>query len=234
MKSIHIPVSLWVQISFIILCLFCFIAYFSSYHFGKKYAQNDGPPFIRKFLKFCYCGIGSLIYISWITMNFLPQPRFSNLLHVVFMGQPVEWFGLAMSLYGLAILIYFSRWFGESYIANWAVARSDYDYLKPKKLLTTGRYGIVRHPMVIGVIFQIFGLALFLGSYYTLLLWPIYFMLNNTMNTIQEKYVLVPEFGNEYLTYMKTTPRILTWWSSIILLVGLVLAVLATINVPLG
>lgn len=231
MNTVNIPANLWIQISFIILCIFCFIAYFSSYHFGKHY-ENDGPPLVRKFLKFCYCGIGSMIYLSWILMTFLPQPRFSNVFQVIFMGQEVEWFGLTMSIYGLAVFAYFSVWFAESYIANWAVARSGYDYLKPQKLLTTGRYGVVRHPMVIGVIFQIMGLALLLGSYYTILLWPIYFLINNTMNTIQEKYVLVPEFGNEYRVYMKTTPRILTWWSFIILIIGIMLAVLAIMKAP--
>ena len=82
-------------------------------------------------------------------------------------------------------------------------------FYAPKKLLTDGIYGRVRHPMIIGDILCHFSLILFMGSFYTLCLFPIYILIDLYMIKVQVKFSLMPYFREELLAYKKTTPSLL-------------------------
>lgn len=71
--------------------------------------------------------------------------------------------------------------------------------LKPKgKLLTTGGYGIVRHPIYSGVILLGLGLALIFKAIYALAYVPVVAILFGLMTIIEEKG-LIEEYGKEYM-----------------------------------
>jgi protein-S-isoprenylcysteine O-methyltransferase Ste14 len=219
MEAFFVYPGFRLQVFFIIVSVIAFTFYFLSYYLGKKYERINGAPSVRKFLKFCYAYIGSVSYLCWMIMSMLPQPRFPNLLSLL-SGYTVELPAMVASGYGLAMMLYTMVWSFKATKVNFQVTLSNYDYLKPQRLITDGQYSIVRHPMVICAFFHVFGLALFTGAYYTLLFMPVFFILNDAMNWIQEKYVLKAEFPEAYKAYSKTTPRILTWWMAIILVAG--------------
>lgn len=217
---IKIYPGFWTQIIMMLISIIGLIGYYFSFRLGKVYERKNGSQAIRNFLKLLYIGGASTCYI-WIIMSFLKQPRFPGIVDII-LRREVSIIGLFTSSYGLLILLFFSAWVFWATRINWRVTLSNYDYLSPKKLLTTGHYGIVRHPMVICTFFNVFGISLLLGAYYTLMFMPVYFILNDALNWIQEKYVLEVEFPDEYEQYKKTTSRILTWWLTVILIVGVI------------
>ena len=71
-----------------------------------------------------------------------------------------------------------------------------------QKVISTGPYAIVRHPMYVGVLVMLIGVPLALGSY-----WGLLFMLLNLpilmLRTLDEEKMLVSELEG-YGDYMKT------------------------------
>jgi protein-S-isoprenylcysteine O-methyltransferase Ste14 len=73
------------------------------------------------------------------------------------------------------------------------------------KLIKDGPYKYIRHPAYLGTIIDIIAVALFLNSYYTLLLiLLIRFSMVLIRIKIEEK-ILTDYFGEEYINYKKTT-----------------------------
>jgi protein-S-isoprenylcysteine O-methyltransferase Ste14 len=223
--------GLYLQLLLIVFSIFGLVGYFYSYKIGKKYETIAGSESIRKWCKFFFIFGASTCYI-WIAMSFVHQPRFPGIVEAL-TGRKVSVIGLLSSLYGLLLLIIFGYRVLVATGMNWKVTLDNYDYLKPQRLLTSGPYGIVRHPMVISTFFVVFSVALTMGAYYTLMLMPIYFILNDALNWIQKKYVLEVEFAEEYGHYKKTTPRILNWWLSLLLGTGVLAVITNFILVPI-
>mgnify|MGYP003681899484 CR=1 FL=1 len=73
---------------------------------------------------------------------------------------------------------------------------------KKGNLLTTGIYGVVRHPIYSGVIFLALGLALTFRGIYSLIYVPVIAVLYTIMTALEEKE-LVEDYGEEYIEYKR-------------------------------
>lgn len=214
----------WTQIILMSVSTIGLIGYYFSFRLGRASVIANSSQIKRKILKFLYHG-GASTFLIWIIMIFLSQPRFHGLIDAI-RGREVSTVGLIISTYGLLIFVFFGIWNflatreNSKVTLNSKLSLSNYDYLAPNKLLTTGYYRIVRHPMVICTFFNMLGLSLLMGAYYTTMFLPVYFILNDALNWIQEKYVLEVEFPTEYKEYKKKTPRILNWWLTLLLILG--------------
>ena len=80
-------------------------------------------------------------------------------------------------------------------------------FIPGKKLIISGPFAIVRHPMYLGGIIGAFGLALFAGSMfafvYSLMLALVLLHISEA-----EERELKTRFGDDYIEYMKKVPKI--------------------------
>jgi protein-S-isoprenylcysteine O-methyltransferase Ste14 len=73
------------------------------------------------------------------------------------------------------------------------------------KLVTTGLYGVVRHPQYLAGVLGHFGVSLFLGSRDALLATPVVLLAVYILCWKEEKE-LVKEYGRQYIKYQKEVP----------------------------
>jgi protein-S-isoprenylcysteine O-methyltransferase Ste14 len=79
------------------------------------------------------------------------------------------------------------------------------------KIITSGIYGIVRHPIYLGNILMPLGLALAFRARYALLYAPVMIIFFAVTIFIEEES-LTEEYGEEYLTYKKKVGwRLIPW-----------------------
>ncbi len=77
------------------------------------------------------------------------------------------------------------------------------------ELVTSGIYGYIRHPIYLGGLIGWVGLSLAFRGVFTLLVFLIiYFLLFKSRMDLEER-ILTSEFGQEYLSYMKRTKRLI-------------------------
>jgi protein-S-isoprenylcysteine O-methyltransferase Ste14 len=115
---------------------------------------------------------------------------------------------LIISLVALVLMVsrlITKRWLVRTLKANW----SPHIEIKEKhKLITSGIYNYIRHPIYLGAIIDIISVPLLLNSYYSLFcISTLYIILIIVRIHIEEK-VLVETFGVEYLRYKKITGSI--------------------------
>jgi protein-S-isoprenylcysteine O-methyltransferase Ste14 len=77
----------------------------------------------------------------------------------------------------------------------------------PKKLITTGIYGYVRNPMIIGVMTALIGESIAILSLKIAIWKIIFFLLNSLYFVMYEEPNLENRFGEEYKEYKKNVPR---------------------------
>jgi protein-S-isoprenylcysteine O-methyltransferase Ste14 len=76
----------------------------------------------------------------------------------------------------------------------------------PKKLITTGIYGYVRNPMIIGVMTALIGESIAILSLKIAIWAIIFFILNSLYFVMYEEPNLENRFGEEYKEYKKNVP----------------------------
>jgi protein-S-isoprenylcysteine O-methyltransferase Ste14 len=70
-----------------------------------------------------------------------------------------------------------------------------------------GLYRYTRNPMYLGFVLELLGVALFLGSLSPLAVPPLFAVLIQTLFVRHEERWMEQQFGEEYLTYKRTTRR---------------------------
>ncbi|MCM3598117.1 isoprenylcysteine carboxylmethyltransferase family protein [Metabacillus idriensis] len=77
----------------------------------------------------------------------------------------------------------------------------------PKKLVVSGPYRYVRNPMFSGVLFILFGEAIFFSSIYVLAWFTLFWIIIHIATQRIEEPKLIKKFGEDYLVYRENVPR---------------------------
>ena len=108
-----------------------------------------------------------LIFAAFVTLIVLPP------LDYRFRWSPVPWY---VSVFGDALVaLSFYVFYLASKVNTYAAANVRVE--EGQRVIDTGVYGLVRHPMYLGALFLILGTPLALGSWWTLLLTPVFLLL---------------------------------------------------------
>jgi protein-S-isoprenylcysteine O-methyltransferase Ste14 len=107
------------------------------------------------------------IFAAFVTLIALPP------LDYRFGWSPVPWYVSVIGDVLVALSFYF--FYLVSKVNTYAAANVRVE--KGQRVVDTGVYGLVRHPMYFGALFLIVGTPLALGSWWTLLLTPVFLLL---------------------------------------------------------
>jgi protein-S-isoprenylcysteine O-methyltransferase Ste14 len=125
---------------------------------------------------------------------------------VIFLSIPAgSWFRFVMiGVAGVGLSIMF--WALQSLGKNWAPSLTE--MRKEPFLVTTGPYGVVRHPIYLGAFIFLAALALLAAN--LLIILPTIALLTLLYAQLpEEERMLIERFGDEYRNYMKRTPRLI-------------------------
>jgi len=87
------------------------------------------------------------------------------------------------------------------------------DRMQTNKLVTSGVYACMRHPMHLGLLFFPLSLALLIGSLtFIILIAPLEMLFMVIMIRLVEEPEAIRKFGSDYRKYMKTVPMFNLRW----------------------
>jgi protein-S-isoprenylcysteine O-methyltransferase Ste14 len=135
---------------------------------------------------------GLILYLlspPWWTWTIIP------------LGGWIQWLGIITAL----IPIFFLIWVHRHLDRQWSIAL---EIQEEHKLITTGPYGYVRHPMYLGIFIYTMGLMMISLDVLVILLFAFSIWVNYR-RIPREEQMLIQEFGDEYLEYMKRTGGLL-------------------------
>ena len=112
----------------------------------------------------------------------------------------VTLFGIILCSLGISLAIWARIYLGD----NWSGTPS---IKENHKLITTGPYGFIRHPIYTGLLMAFFGSAV-LGMHLWVVIFAFYFFLYLYKLKIEEKLML-KEFPDTYPSYVKKTKMLL-------------------------
>lgn len=111
-----------------------------------------------------------------------------------------------IGLFILAVGVSFDLWA----IALFFKAKTTINPMKPdnsQELVDGGLYQYTRNPMYLGLLTNLLGFALWLGSVAPLLGLPLFVVLLTTQQIIPEEIILTKKFGQKYLDYKNRVRR---------------------------
>jgi protein-S-isoprenylcysteine O-methyltransferase Ste14 len=117
------------------------------------------------------------------------------------LGEFVQWLGIVIAIPPLFYLV----WVHRHLDTQWSIAL---ELQEDHKLITSGPYSRVRHPMYLGIFIYTAGLILIASD----LLVFIFFAFSiwvNYRRIPSEEQMMIEQFGDEYREYMKRTGRLL-------------------------
>ncbi|MEJ2565438.1 MAG: isoprenylcysteine carboxylmethyltransferase family protein [Gammaproteobacteria bacterium] len=80
-------------------------------------------------------------------------------------------------------------------------------FQKSSALITSGTYRICRHPMYLGMVFILLGLAVLLGSWLSFLVLPVFAVVMELRFVRVEERMLEQKFGKSWLAYKQRVRR---------------------------
>jgi protein-S-isoprenylcysteine O-methyltransferase Ste14 len=117
------------------------------------------------------------------------------------LGEWIQWSGVVMAL----VPIFFLIWVHRHLNKQWSIAL---ELREDHKLITTGPYRYVRHPMYLGVFTYTIGLMMISLDVLVILFFAFTIWVNYR-RIPREEQMLIQEFGDEYLEYIKRSGRLL-------------------------
>ncbi len=131
--------------------------------------------------------------VPWLQIRFVPSDI------------RIQWAGVALTSIGVAVAIWARRTLGEYWSARVTLKEEH-------RLIRSGPYRFVRHPIYTGMFLAAAGTALFVGEWRGVLANVLIFIAHSRKALREEKMLLV-EFGEEYNAYRRSTgflfPRLL-------------------------
>ena len=145
-----------------------------------------------------------LVFLNYISMLILPiYIVFSNKLDLATIGLPPIVRYISLIVYGLNLGLFI--WCHKSLGQNWSTIL---EIKEDHKLIKTGPYKRVRHPMYTHFWLLIISQGLILDNWIILscgiLSWSILYFLR----VRKEEEMMIEEFGEEYIEYIKNTGRL--------------------------
>jgi len=147
-------------------------------------------------------------FTFWIGIWISPQPRFTIpvfqdfLIMIPVINFAIPLFNLAASL----LLIIPGSWLAVNGVKETTLKVAETH--RPKTVVTTGVYSIVRHPQYLGGLLAHLGISILLSAFYSLLLTPMIIALVYLISRKEEKEIL-REFGKEYEDYRDKVPMLI-------------------------
>ncbi|MGW8115254.1 methyltransferase family protein [Caproicibacterium sp. NSD3] len=196
------------------------LKYEEKLHFDKYYNKMQLPGVLHKVISLV-CGVA-----GYIVLYYFIQYIFTSLPDLRPWSNFMPWFSLGGVLFSKIDLIYFT--YGLILICYGTVKLSKITMQNhsvrteksntPERLLVTGYYAKVRHPMYGTFIITQAGFMLSLRSLDGIIIACIILVFQYTNAAIEEKKQLIPIFGEEYKTYAQNVGRMLLTRSEIIAL----------------
>lgn len=127
------------------------------------------------------------LYVCFVALIILPPLDFH------FGWSHVPWY---VSIFGdILVIVSFYIFYLVSKVNTYAAANVRVE--KGQKVVSTGVYGLVRHPMYFGALFLIVGTPFALGSWWALLLTPLFVLILYFRIANEEKVLLRDLYGYE-------------------------------------
>jgi len=109
--------------------------------------------------------------------------------------------------FALFVLSCIVRWWGFASIGRYFNARVS--VYKEHKLITSGAYGRIRHPLYLGSLLSFIAIPLVFNSWGAMLIVALTTIPALIYRVVIEEEFLLQHFGNEYKEYMKKTKRLI-------------------------
>ncbi len=130
-----------------------------------------------------------LLALPWGTWTYPP------------LSEWIQWTGVVLAILPLFYLI----WVHQHLDTQWSIAL---EIQEEHKLITTGPYRRVRHPMYLGIFVYTIGLCL-ISLNILVIQFFVYSILVNYRRIPSEEQMMIDQFGEEYVEYMKRTGKLL-------------------------
>lgn len=165
---------------------------------GRISRLADGRLFVTLQMIWVFSLLGSLLlYLlmpSWIVWARLELPLWAR------------WLGVAIGALSLPGLVWMFRHLGDNITPTASVRREH-------RLVTTGPYRFIRHPLyTFGTLWWL-GMSLVMASWFTALMTVLTFAAI-ARRVVCEEAALIERFGDDYRRYMARTPRYIPSWRS--------------------
>lgn len=115
---------------------------------------------------------------------------------------PLRWVGVVLSLYFLVMLPWAMRTLGRLYAPGFAI-------FNDHRLITSGPFGLVRHPIGSSVVALWLGAGLGTVNWLLLVLWPLFAALSSMLMARTEEDLLLEKFGEKYEEYAQQTKQLI-------------------------
>lgn len=168
------------------------------FNYQKTYKQNEETILFRKFFKRekrLVLWVSIVFNSTYILYWFSPFLNWATILPFAFRVM-----GVIISIYGLYLFWLTHKTLG----ANWSPLL---EVRKEHKLITTGIYKHIRHPMYTAIFLFTVGLGLISANFMVLLLPVITFSILCYIRIGDEEGMMVSWFGDEYILYKRNTGK---------------------------
>jgi len=171
----------------------------------KKYGKEKGEKigaFLGRLSGWCF-------FILWIGLWISPQPDIpvifsQNRGNLSFLYFNTNIFSIIVSF----PLIVIACWIGIKGVGEISLKTAETH--KTDKIVTTGLYGLIRHPQYLSGLIAHLGISILLSSLFSLIVFPLIIFLIYLMSK-KEEIELTKEFGAEYKEYIRRVPMFLPY-----------------------
>ena len=177
-------------------------------YYGRKTKTHDSLEGVKEKLKAAErdMGTGFKILTGIITIIgagglilYLISPPWWTWTRIP-LGEWIQWLGIIVAIPPIFYLV----WVHRHLDSQWSIAL---ELQEDHKLITSGPYKRIRHPMYLGIFIYTIGLILISADLLVLLFFGFSIWVNYR-RIPEEEQMMIDEFGEEYLEYMKHSGKL--------------------------
>jgi protein-S-isoprenylcysteine O-methyltransferase Ste14 len=141
--------------------------------------------------------VAGVIFMAFLVLYSI-YPSFMSVLHLNF-PISLRWSGTAPAFIGIGLWIYAQSTLGNYWSPQLQIQ-------KEHKIITIGLYKLIRHPIYAAMFIWVVGLALFTANIIFVFL-AIFTIIWLILRVPKEEKMMVEQFGDEYVQYIKKTGK---------------------------